>query len=241
MYFDTFFSICYNVGMLESLKDIQILSKKQGSYIPILDEEPSFAAKFLTKKDLKNSYLLLKETFEEINKGNPFHIPLYYTILASRFNFMWFVNFLREIEQILDEEELVIDFSKTPTNRGEELEVYQPFLSGYRSKTRSPYLYYNRSNVEDQTPINNYRKKYIGANYDLSEFQDDQYPGWYLLHDTTVFEQYNEKTNTRVRIEFRNGEFMYFVAGASDNWLQIDDVPREMDHVVSALLFRNVL
>ena len=77
-------------------------------------------------------------------------------------------------------------------------------------------------------------------NYDMSDFIDDAYPAWYLLRETTIFEQYSEKTNTRVRIDFRNGEFMYFIAGASDNWQPILGVPVEMDHVVSALLFRNV-
>ena len=76
-------------------------------------------------------------------------------------------------------------------------------------------------------------------NYDMSDFIDDAYPAWYLLRETTIFEQYSEKTNTRVRIDFRNGEFMYFIAGASDNWHQISLVPEEMDHIVAALLFRS--
>lgn len=214
-------------------------SNKQAEYVPILDEDFSFAARFLTKKDLEKAYEVLKETFKEIKTEKPFHLPLYETILDSRFNFMWFVNFFREIENILDKDEYKIDFKKCPLNAGKELEVYQPFKLSVRKGQRC--LTYPKRNVEDQPPVNNYRIKYIAANYDLSEFQDDQYPGWYLLQDTTVFEQYNEKTNTRVRIEFRSGEFMYFIAGASDNWIQIEDVPREMTHVVSALLFRNVL
>ena len=78
-------------------------------------------------------------------------------------------------------------------------------------------------------------------NYDMSEFIDDCYPNWYLLKDTTVFEQYSEKTNTRVRIDFRDGEFSYYIAGASDNWQKIECVPIEMDHIISALIFRNYM
>ena len=73
----------------------------------------------------------------------------------------------------------------------------------------------------------------------MSDFIDDAYPAWYLINTTTVFEQYSEKTNTRVRVDFREGEFMYFIAGASDNWQRIEEVPAEMDHVIAALLFRS--
>ena len=49
----------------------------------------------------------------------------------------------------------------------------------------------------------------------------------------------NIKTNKRVRIDFNKGELLYFIAGASDNWKQVVNVPIEMDYVITALLFRN--
>lgn len=224
---------------MKPIKEYKISSKKQAAYIPILDAEPSFAAKFLTKKDLKKAYKLLTETFDEINNNNPYHLPLYDTILNSGYNFTWFVNFFREIENILRKEPMYIDLTKCPIQLDNNLEVYHPFYPQFHHQ--DTYVLYNfGTNVKTQTPINNYRMKYISAQYDLSEFQDDQYPGWYLLKNTTVFEQYNEKTNTRVKVEFRGGRFFYFIAGASDNW-QVIEAPSEMDHVVSALLFRNLL
>ena len=223
---------------MKPLKEYKLISSKQAAYIPILDAEPSFAAKFLTKKDLKRAYKLLTETFREINNNEPYHLPLYETILNSGYNFNWFVNFLREIENILNKKPTYIDFTKCPIQLEEVLEVYQPYKS--YTPVSDIVLYYSRTNVKDRSPINNYRIKYISANYDLSEFQDDQYPGWYLLSETTIFEQYNEKTNVRVRVEFNGGRFHYFIAGASDNWQYID-APKEMDNVVSALIFRNVL
>ena len=224
---------------MKPLKEYKLTSTKQAAYIPILDEEPSFAAKFLTKKYLKKAYKLLTETFNEINNNNPYHLPLYYTILNSGYNFNWFIDFFREIESILHKEQAFIDHTKCPAQLEEILEVYQPYNISPVSKA-NVVLYYSSTNVKNRIPINNYRMKYIGANYDLSEFQDEQYPGWYLLSETTIFEQYNEKTNVRVRIEFNGGRFHYFTAGASDNWQYID-APKEMDHVVSALIFRNVL
>ena len=204
-----------------------------------MDDDSSFAAKFLTKKDLTKAHELLKEVFKEIDKQEPYHLPLYYTITSSRYNFMWFAEFFYEITKITGANKPKINFDLCPKKGEKELEVYQPFLACTRGD--KALLYYPKINVKNQSPINNYRIKYIAASYDLEEFQDDQYPGWYLLRDTTVFEQYNEKTNTRVRVDFRNGRFYYMVAGASDNWYIVEDVPQEVDHVVSALLFRNVL
>lgn len=226
--------------MLEGIKNIYLQKSKYAAYIPILDQNPTFAANFLTKNDLQTSYNLLKEVYSDLRSGIVNYIPLTSTVLASRDNFMWFATFFKELEAGLNiEEPFDIPYTSSPENVGEAPEVYQPFKSVQRKGSIG--LTYLKTNVKDQPPINNYRILYIMADYDMDEFQGDCYPGWYLLKDTTVFEQYNEKTNTRVRIDFRNGEFLYFIAGASDNWQPIPDVPIEMDHVVSALLFRNVM
>ena len=224
---------------MKPIKEYKVESSLQAAYIPILDMNPTFAANFLTKNDLQTSYNLLKEVYSDLRSGVVNYIPLVNTILASRDNFMWFATFFKELEAGLNvEEPFDIPYTSSPENVGEAPEVYQPFKSVQRKGSIG--LTYLKTNVKDQSPINNYRILYIMQDYDMDEFQGDCYPGWYLLKDTTVFEQYNEKTNTRVRIDFRNGEFLYFIAGASDNWQPIPDVPVEMDHVVSALLFRNV-
>lgn len=225
--------------MLKDLKEYELKSKKQGAYPPILDRNPSFAARFLTREDADKSYKLLKEVFTHIKNGEYYYEVLQDNILKSRNNFIWFASFFRELEEINKVETFKIPYDKCPQNEGKELEVRQPFRCITRGKQRvvlKP-LY---TNILRQPAVNNYRIQYIANNYDMSEFQDDCYPAWYLLKNTTIFEQYNEKTNTRVRIDFRNGEFKYFIAGASDNWQPILDVPMEMDHVVSALLFRKL-
>ena len=225
--------------MLPELKSIHIEKPKYAAYIPILDMKPKFAATFLTKEDAMRSYNLLLEVYEDIKANTIKYVPLTNTILYSRSNFMWFATFFRELEKNLNiEEHYRVPYKNSPEDKSETFEIYQPFEPAYRKKGLC--LQYLKTNVKDQSPINNYRILYVMANYEMDEFQGDCFPGWYLLKDTTVFEQYNEKTNTRVRIDFRNGEFMYFIAGASDNWQPILGVPVEMDHVVSALLFRNI-
>ena len=53
--------------------------------------------------------------------------------------------------------------------------------------------------------------------------------------------KYSYKTNTRIRIDFRNNNLYYFIAGASDNWREIEDVPNEMKYVVYSLLYKNYM
>ena len=223
--------------VLKPIKEY-IITSKQAKYIPVLDRDPVFAARALTKKDIWLSYKLLKETFEEIGKDEIYHEPLANTILFSRENFMWFSTFFKELGKILEEEEFDIPYEKCPAiNFLKPPVVYQPF---HVCKNKKGLRLYNYKVLSKKLPpINNYRIKYIMENYDMSEFIDDCYPNWYLIKDTTVFEQYSEKTNTRVRVDFRDGEFSYFIAGASDNWQKIEGVPLEMDHVIAALIFRS--
>lgn len=227
------------MGLLKSLKEYKLRYIRQARYIPILDKDPEFAAHSMTMEDTKAAFKLLKETFGEIKRGEIDHVILADTIMLSSVNFMWYVTFLRELEKMFEvERKFSIPFDKCPEaeNKG-RFEIYQPFkasLGDYRV-----FLTEESTNSPSQTPINNYRISYISKSYELTEFFDGCFPAWYLLRNTTIFESYNDKTNTRVRVDFKNGEFVYFISGASDNWQHIPDVPMEMDHVVSALLFRS--
>ena len=226
---------------LKELKLYKLNEERQASYIPILDEDPVFAARFLTKEDLVGAYKLLKECFEEIKKDESYYEVLRGTIMSTYVNFIWFASMLREMEILLDMEEYEIPYERAPQkSRIQKFSAYNPFQCIRKGKDKKISLQPLSINVEGQTFVNNHRIFYIAQNYDMEEFQDDVFPAWYLLKETTVFEQYNEKTNTRVRIEFIKGEFQYYISGASDNWQLIEDVPLEMDSVVSALLFRKL-
>lgn len=229
--------------MLKDIKEYYITRYSYSAYVPILDQDPIYASKFLTKKDLIRSYRLLKEVFKEIKKEERLHQVLYDTIMDSKENFSWFISFFRAIEDnvgILEDERAKLPLDKCPINSGEVLNVAQPYTYCNVAGREKIYLKYYNTNVKDQIPINNYRIRYIVEDYDLNDFQDCEYPSWYILKNTIVYEQYNERTNTRVRIDFRDGQFLYFLAGASDNWEMVPDVPIEMNHFISALLFRHL-
>jgi hypothetical protein len=226
---------------LKPIKEYKLKSSTQAHYIPVMDKNAVLAARAIVKKDIEKYYKLLKTTFEEIGKDEIYHEPLAETILLSRENFTWYATLLKELENILDVREKYkyeVPFEKCPvTKHIQAPAVYQPFRI---NKCKGEYALCNyRILSKKLQPINNYRILYIMENYDMSEFVDDAFPAWYLLKDTTIFEQYSEKTNARVRIDFRGGEFIYYVAGASDNWKKLEGLPQEMDHVIAALLFRS--
>lgn len=227
--------------MLKEFRDYRIKTRGGTSYVPILDKDPIYAARFIVKDDLKRCCMVMRGAFKDIVNGTRVHELLIDTIMDSKDNFLWFVEFYKELVKIRNVPELDIPMDKCPKNRGNAPTVFQPF--GYTwNKIKGEEIRFfitpKPSNVKGKDPINNYRIQYLLQDYDATDFQDNVYPAWYLLKNTTILEQYNEKTNTRIRLDFRNGGFIYMIAGASDNWEVVPEVPREMDHFISALLFR---
>ena len=227
--------------MLKDLKTYEIYDPKFARYVSILDRDPVFAARFVVKDQLQRYYNLLKEVFQETFEKNRKHELLYDTLTDSKDNYKWFMKFFKEIERILEIKDKFIFPLKPiyPKNIGDAPNVFQPYTYSSQGTGKPLKLEYKSSNVEDKDPINNYRISYILKGFQMHEFQGDAYPAWYLLKNTTIFEQYDERTNTRVRVDVRDGDLYYFVAGASDNWQIIADVPKEIDYIISALIYRH--
>lgn len=227
--------------MLKDIKTYEIYDIEYAKYIYILDRDPIFAARFLVKGQLERYYKLLREVFQEVINKNKKHELLYDTLTNSRYNFRWFRKFFKEIERLLEIKDKFIFPIKNiyPRAEGDTLVILQPYVYSTQGDGKPLKLEYRSSNVKDKDPINNYRVAYILKGYQMHEFQGDNYPAWYLLKNTSIFEQYDERTNRRVRVDVRDGDLYYFIAGASDNWRMIADVPKEMDYVISALIYRH--
>ena len=211
-------------------------------YPPILDEDPTFAANFLTIKDSEICYEVMSKVFEEFSKEGATKFSLIQeTMCQSKSGFFWFLEFFKELERVLAKEPISIDLKNIPSESSENIEFYPP--TNYKKPLfiRKEGLYrpvLKKIRIRVGNPINKYRALYISNAYEVTAFREG-FPAWYSLRETTVFEKYDEKTNHRVRIDFRDGEFFYFLSGASDNWQQITEVPIEIDYVVMALLFRD--
>ena len=205
------------------------------SYPPILDMDPILAANFLTVVDAEDSLVLLTDTFNNLKKQSQVNKALELNILYSKSSFDWFVKFTLEIDRLITGSAAI----NIPYEIAEELPdkpivAFLPPLERTYRKRMEPLPY----KVKNKNAINFWRIKYIKDGLESSDFFDG-FPAWYIMSEITIYEEYSTKTNRRVRIDFINGEFIYYLAGASDKWRRIIGVPTEMDYVVASLIFKN--
>ena len=234
---------------LKSIKEYKSKVPERLSYIPVLDKNAECAADYLTINDMNSSYKLLKEVFKEIESDHGVHQILYDTIMFNQTNFNWYCKFFKQLEcnlKIVNVYDLPYD--KCPEAKDNKIKitrgasrflVHSPYGIYYKKGMYSlSYLPSNKNNVDF---ISNYRIKYILDAYSIEDFKGCTLPGWYSLSNTTIYEKYSYKTSTRIRIDYRDGQLYYFIAGASDNWKEIEDVPEDMIYVIFSLLYKNYL
>ena len=206
-------------------------------YPPILDEKAKYAATFMTKSDTERAFQALMIVFLKIKEGVQSEYKILQNdIMRNHLNYMWFLTFYKSLCTLLKEGE-----------PDKSLVEYAPKFEG-KSKLEFQYPYtieneklvYDKYNIDEKRAndvVVGYRIKYICEGYSLDDFTDG-YPVWYNFFNTTIYERYSERTNVRVRIDFKDGLLYYFVAGASDNWQQITGVPLEIDEVIKSIIFR---
>ena len=217
------------------LEHIEVNSQKECTYPIILDKDPVLAADFLTIEDSEKCLEIMLNAFGGLEK----YPLLEFTLSWSFTNFNWFVKFTKELIRLIAEDkkytfplELCPKYDDKKDKRG-LVEVFPPVK--YSKKRAHPVRF--RSKIKD--PIDMYRILYIASNHYLEDFRDG-FPAWYSIGDLVLYENYNARTNVRVRVIHRDKEFRYFICGASDNWKEVMEVPLEMDYIVAALLFRDL-
>ena len=202
---------------------------------PILDYNPVFAASFLSIPDSEHYFNLLLSTYENLQQPSQKNIALEELILANEANYNWFLEFTMALNNVENEgNEIYIPLKEICNFRNdtEELIFLPPLIYKYKKVTPT------KLRAKDNDIVSLYRILYLRQRYALDDFRGG-FPVWYTLAEQIIYENYNAKTNKRVKVEFANGSFHYFIAGASDKWSRIIDVPKEMDHIISAFLFRH--
>ena len=201
----------------------------------------------------KSSYSLLKEALF-YSKENFTWFNTFYITVRNKFK-----KYIKEsyVPPIKPEKELkhslkagafiYLPFFILPDSKGKYVTYTENFTTKnyeefYQMRRYQPYTETGRIEYKllektgTRPPIEDlYRIIYVRAAHEAQDFLHG-YPSWYQL-PLVVFEKYVENINKRLRICYENEEFRYFIAGASDNWQEIFDVPIEMDDVVFALLF----
>ena len=218
----------------DNLKNIKVKNWEQIYFPYILDKDPVKAASYLTIKDSTLALELLLKAYDSIEARTNEYPILQYCIVWSQSNFEWFVLFTLELIRLVtgEEGEFKFPYEFIQERKFNPLSFFPPLE--YKSKR----AVVRKFRKEFTNVVDAYRVLYLSHKYDLQDFREG-FPAWYTLGSLCVFEEYNPKTNTRVKITFSDGELHYYIAGASDNWQEIYDVPLEMDHIVSALLFRS--
>ena len=224
------------LGTLEKyLKDIVIKKEENMKYPIILDRDPKYAASALTIHDSEATLELMLSAFNSLINFQKEYPLIEYNIMYSQKTFDWFVDFTYKLIDLVEEGmEWNVPYEFRPEDSMKGLMFFPPVEYKAYKKRAVP----KKFRYTVKSPIDKYRVIYISQMWDLEDFRD-RFPIWYSLYESTLFEEYNSKTNVRVRISYIRGEFRYFICGASDNWQEIVNVPLEMDHIITALLFRN--
>lgn len=213
--------------------------KKDCTLPPILDRDPILAANFLTKDDCEKCLELLLDTYTNLGKEVQKNKLLEIEITMSRENFNWFAKFTTEIARLINRIpslNIPYDYEDTISEGKKVLPVslLPPVVYKTSKKKVEPVSY----KVRDKDPVNTWRIQYIQEQYEERDFNNG-FPAWYIMSEITIYEEYSTRTHCRVKIDFLNGEFIYYIAGASDKWRRIIGVPSEIDNVVASLLFKN--
>jgi len=213
-------------------------------YPPILSHRAECAGTSLTISDMESTYHAMKNMYEELAKnGETKYTLLKIVSLYTKANFMWFATFFKEIEKQYNkvhntDSDVQIPFNLVPDRENNNVYSYLPIeVTEKDNKYYVKFKEYRKGTSESVTVRN--RINYIKEFYEVTDFVEG-FPSWYIItRGTTVFEKYFHPINKRVKINFRDNEFTYFISGASDNWKKLSGVPIEIDYIVAALLFRD--
>lgn len=240
-----------NRAEIISIKDSQIVDTIEQAYFPpVVSLDPVINAHEITIEEGERAYRALRQTFTNMKEGTLINSFLEESLKYSKRSFLYFLTFFRELERILvlndsEAEPFKIPFkiyTQEIKKTAERALPLQPplYLEEIGDKYRVKYKAYGTKNYNNTSPLMLYRLESLTRFPDLEEYRDG-FPSWFAIpySSATIFEKYSPQLNKRVRIDWKNGQFYYFIAGSSDNWQQVHDVPIEMDDIVAVLMFRH--
>ena len=225
----------------------KIIDNPEAACVPnITSTEATKAPYCMTKEDIEKTYVLLDKFYKELNETGTTKFTMLYNILTySMDNFIWLATFTKELENLyakLGNEiyDIEIPYDLLPTRKSKEALYWYPPTELLQLRGGKYKVLYKRAKVRVKYNIIKLnRLLYIKNNYEGPDFYDG-FPEWYYLKDgIEVFNKYCRNISKRVKIIYINNEYRYFIAGASDNWQEIQGAPLEIDDVVTALLFRD--
>lgn len=219
----------------------EIVGSVEDAYFPpIVGTDPELAAISIPIEEQETAYFALLSSFEALKENKSTHKYLEECMLSNKSTFMWFCTFFKTLEQQINPpSKYTIPYHLYSTGSIDEhffFFQYPMYLIERKDKFVVQYKkIVNEASNKDL--IARHKINLISNRYESTDFRNG-FPNWYITSGT-IFEKYSSKINKRVRIVNNNGEFQYFICGASDNWEQIYNVPLEIDDVIACILFQN--
>lgn len=201
--------------------------------IYILDLDPIKAANSLTIQHASNYIKRLKFSFTLAHLPTS-RKPTYFSrvipeVKYSKQNYVWFSEFYTELCKIVNPDNIIVDKFKPEF-------LYQ--CKNINFKNEDLKLDINEYNLTNEEIVLKHRLKYIRNCYPLRRFKNG-YPSWYLKKDNLIFKRYNTRLRRDFKIEYYNGKYRYYIADYFNQWIEIEDVPEEIDGFINTLLFKD--
>lgn len=196
--------------------------------IIILDADPVQAARSLIQEHIVKYIKYLKYTFVQCHYPNKTKYRKYFVESAkySIENYIWFSEFYAEMNKLINSQSEVEFFNESLVFDCGGVSFKKKGLSLYPDSKRSLESYINAS-----------RLMYIKSHY-ISEIFPAGPPEWYVDKNCKIYEQYDGKQGKSFRIMNERNRLRYYIAEYFNQWVEIKDVPLEIDNFIRHLVYR---
>ena len=199
----------------------------------LLDKDPILAAQCLTVQHMELYVKRLRYSFCIA------HIPKYkkpapiFGMIAelkySRENYVWFSEFYTELCRQIKTEKLIVP---------EFTEDFVFDTTGIKFKNNGLVLNLEEEKEDIDVVVNKNRIRYIKKKYPVQKFIGG-YPSWYLKIDNNLFKKYDSRLKRDFKIVYDRNRYRYYIADYFNQWVEITDVPLEIDDFITTLLYKN--
>ena len=199
----------------------------------ILDLDPIKSAQSLSSMQIMNYIVKLQCSFTVAHspsfKKNKNANKVIQEVLYSKENYIWFSEFYTALNKLVKvDKSRIIEFK----------DEYVFDVNKIKFKNSGLIFDVERTDVSIDTLINQNRVMYIQKNLKAQDFPCG-YPSWYIKLDGKVYEKYSPRLRRNFRVVYENNRYNYYFADYFNQWVQVPDVPIEIDDFINSLLHNN--
>lgn len=198
--------------------------------IRILDADPEKAARSLITPHVSVAINALRYTFAAIRNSQMYrhyYNRFIHEVKYSAENYVWFSEFY----------ECLTNLRKTEVSTIKEFNESLLYdCSGVKFK-RSGLNLFPDSKLPLMDQITANRAEYVKKGFDIKLFPVGV-PDWYIDLNKIIYEKYDSKLDKGFRITQSKKGLKYFTAEYFNQWIEIVNVPKEMEELIKHLVYR---